>query len=92
MEKYGFVYIWFDRKYKRYYIGSHWGTENDGYICSSNNMRNNYNNRSNDFKRKIISKIYTDREDLLNEEQKWLDLIPKPSRWHFDNCKERLIA
>ena len=23
-EKYGFVYIWHDRKHKRYYIGSHW--------------------------------------------------------------------
>ena len=29
-EPYGFVYIWYDRKYKKYYIGSHWGYENDG--------------------------------------------------------------
>ena len=35
MEKYGFVYIWFDRKHKRYYIGCHWGHEDDGYVCSS---------------------------------------------------------
>lgn len=27
MEKYGFVYIWYDRKRKMYYIGSHYGTE-----------------------------------------------------------------
>ena len=29
MEKHGFVYIWFDRKHRRFYIGSHWGTEDD---------------------------------------------------------------
>ena len=34
--KYGFVYIWYDRKHHRYYIGCHWGTIDDGYICSSN--------------------------------------------------------
>ena len=39
MEKYGFVYIWYDRKHKRYYIGCRWGTENDGYICSSSWMK-----------------------------------------------------
>lgn len=36
----GFVYIWYDRKRKLYYIGSHKGNINDGYICSSNRMRN----------------------------------------------------
>ena len=75
MEKYGFVYIWFDRKHKKYYIGRHWGFENDGYICSSTNMRNNYKNRPYDFKRKIVSKIYTCIEDLIVEEQRWLDMI-----------------
>lgn len=39
MSKYGFVYIWFDRKHHRFYIGCHWGHEEDGYICSSNWMR-----------------------------------------------------
>ena len=42
MEKYGFVYIWYDKKRKMYYIGSHWGTDDDGYICSSNRMRDAY--------------------------------------------------
>lgn len=74
-DKYGFVYIWYDRKRKMYYIGCHWGSENDGYICSSNRMRNAYNRRKEDFKRKILSKIYTNRIDLLNEEYKWLQLI-----------------
>ncbi len=76
--KYGFVYLWFDKKHKKYYIGSHWGTENDGYICSSNNMRDNYRNRKEDFsKRKIIKRIFTNRKSLLEAEQYYLDLISK---------------
>ena len=76
-DKFGFVYIWFDRKRKMYYIGSHWGTENDGYICSSHRMRNAYRYRPETFKpKRIIAKIYTSRSDLFNEEQRWLDMIP----------------
>lgn len=74
-EKYGFIYIWYDLKKKMYYIGRHWGHENDGYICSSKKMRNAYNYRPKDFKRRIISKIYTNNNDLILEEQKWLDMI-----------------
>ena len=75
MEKYGFVYIWRDRKHNRYYIGAHWGTEEDGYICSSSWMRQAYRHRSSDFKRRILERIYTNRIDTFNAEQKWLDLI-----------------
>lgn len=74
-EKYGFVYIWYDRKHKRFYIGSHWGTEDDGYICSSPWMKQAYKKRSQDFKRKILCRIFDDRKRLYQEEQKWLDMI-----------------
>lgn len=74
-EKYGFVYIWFDRKHKRYYIGSHWGFEIDGYICSSRIMRQSYNRRPADFKRRILKRIYTNQKDLLLEEERWLSMI-----------------
>lgn len=75
MEKYGFVYIWFDRKHKRYYIGAHWGTEDDGYICSSPWMIKAYKNRPQDFKRRILSRIYTTKRNTFIEEQRWLDMI-----------------
>lgn len=75
MEKYGFVYIWRDRKHNRYYIGSHWGTEDDGYVCSSRWMRNSYLRRPNDFKRKILMKIFSSKADLLEQEYFWLKLI-----------------
>ena len=73
--KHGFVYIWYDRKHKRYYIGSHWGREDDGYICSSRWMRKAYRRRPQDFKRRIISRVIKGRGDLLQEEYKWLQLI-----------------
>lgn len=74
-KKYGFVYIWFDCKHVRFYIGSHWGSVDDGYICSSRWMRKAYKRRSNDFKRRILSYVYTNRKDLLFEEHKWLKMI-----------------
>ena len=73
-EKYGFVYIWRDRKHKRYYIGSHWGTERDGYICSSRWMRKSYKRRPEDFKRRIVARV-DDRSLLLEEEHRWLLMI-----------------
>lgn len=74
-EKFGFVYIWYDRKHKRFYIGSHWGFEDDGYICSSNWMRHAYRRRPQDFKRRILTRYYGNRRGLYDIEQKWLDLI-----------------
>jgi len=77
MQKYGFVYIWRDRKHKRYYIGSHWGTVEDGYICSSPWMIRAYTHRPQDFKRRILATNIQDRPDTYMEEQKWLNLIKK---------------
>ena len=74
MEKYGFIYLWYDRKRKMYYIGSHWGSIDDGYICSSNRMRDAYRRRPDDFKRRVIQNNVS-RETLLNEEHKWLNKI-----------------
>jgi len=72
MEKYGFVYIWFDVYRKMYYIGSHWGTITDGYVCSSNRMRDAYRRRPNDFKRRILISGVDNRKLLLEIENAWL--------------------
>ena len=72
MEKYGFVYLWYDRKHKRYYIGCRWGREDDGYICSSLWMKQGHKHRPEDFKRRILSRVYTNKKDLLEEEYRWL--------------------
>ena len=75
MEKFGFIYIWHDKKHKRYYVGSHWGYMDDGYICSSKWMKASYKRRPFDFKRRIIKKVYTDRKDLISEEYYYLSMI-----------------
>lgn len=82
MKKYGFIYLWFDKKHRKFYVGRHWGDIDDGYICSSNNMRMNYNYRPNDFKRRIVSYIHTNQDDLVKEEQRWLDMIKKEELGH----------
>ena len=75
MEKYGFVYIWHDKKHNRFYIGAHWGTEDDGYICSSKWMRDSYKRRPEDFRRRIISRIYTNKKDMFDVERKILECV-----------------
>jgi len=105
-EKYGFVYIWYDRKHKRYYIGSHWGEEDDGYICSSPWMKKSYKRRPDDFKRKIISRVYSNKKELLDEEYIYLSKIKdeelgkkyynlsnrKPSHWSTDPQKKLTVG
>ncbi len=71
----GFIYVWRDRKHKRYYVGSHWGSPDDGYVCSSNWMRVAKKKRPDDFKRRIVSVVTTTRADLLEEEHRWLQMI-----------------
>ena len=73
--KYGFVYIWRDKKHKRYYVGARYGNVNDGYICSSTWMRNAYNRRPQDFKRRILKININNKLDTFKEEYKWLCLI-----------------
>lgn len=73
----GFVYIWYDRKHKRFYIGKHWGTLDDGYVCSSKWMKQAYVRRPEDFKRRILQKISTNRTDLNEAERQWGLLIKK---------------
>ena len=75
MEKYGFVYEWYDKKRDMKYIGCHWGYDGDGYICSSNRMRDAYRRRPKDFTKKIL-KTGIERKSLLVEEYKWLKQIP----------------
>lgn len=77
MKHFGFVYIWRDSKRNRYYIGSHMGTINDGYVCSQATMRNARTYRPDTFKRRILYYLtVNDRSVLLKEEQRWLNMIP----------------
>lgn len=79
-EKTGFVYIWYDRKDKRFYIGCHWGPEDDGYICSSDWMNSAYAKRPHDFKRRIIRRNIESRAETLDEELRYLHMIKSEER------------
>jgi hypothetical protein len=104
-EKYGFVYIWRDKKYNRYYIGCHWGVVDDGYVCSSTWMMQAYKHRPQDFRRKILKTRLT-REEMYVHEQYFFDKI-KPEEikvryynlnlksikpWHLDPDKNLSIG
>lgn len=90
MEKYGFVYLWYDKKHKRYYVGCHWGTVDDGYICSSSWMKSAYMRRPSDFKRKILKTNLT-REQMYIEESNYLKTIkPNEIKTKYYNLKTHL--
>lgn len=76
MISYGFVYLWFDRHRQRFYIGSHHGREDDGYIGSSLRLCRAYKKRPGDFRRRILQRIYEDDPALTRHaETTWLQLI-----------------
>lgn len=74
-QKHGIIYLWLDRKKKRYYLGAHWGTKNDGYICSSRWMKSAYKRRPQDFKRRILESNIDSKEHMFLREEMWLSLI-----------------
>ena len=84
-EKYGFVYIWYDKKHKRYYVGCRWGRIDDGYVCSSAWMKKAYDNRPHDFKRRILKTNLT-REGMYVEEQRYFDMIKIEEIKPYNNC------
>ena len=50
-----FVYCWTDKLTNMLYVGSHKGSIDDGYICSSKYMLEEYNKRPEDFSRQIVA-------------------------------------
>lgn len=71
----GFVYVWTNLINGKRYVGSHEGTESDGYVGSGkyfNNAVNKYGIEN--FQREIIeSSDYSTRKELFGREQYWLD-------------------
>ena len=58
-----FVYCWTDTLTGKLYVGSHKGSDKDGYVCSSKYMMEEYRNRQSDFNRTIIA--HGDYKDIL---------------------------
>lgn len=73
----GFVYRWYDDSNGKFYIGSHKGTTDDGYLGGGVLFRRAYAKRPNSFTREIIYKgvnyreyeqIILDYEDAANDD------------------------
>ena len=76
MKKPGFIYIWYDKKRKKYYLGSHLGLPGDGYTGSNLRFQTAYKSRPETFKRRILeSHSFITPKELLQREQAWLDMI-----------------
>ena len=74
----GFIYLWRDKKRNMFYLGSHQGTLDDGYLGSGERFCNAIKKRPADFKRRILQQItFTDRKQLLDIETAWLQLIKR---------------
>ena len=62
-----FVYIWHDRLRNMFYVGSHEGSTDDGYVSSSRWLNFEFKFRPSDFRRKIISFVRS-RDEMLRIE------------------------
>jgi hypothetical protein len=73
----GFIYIWFNKKTKMYYLGSHKGAPDDGYVGSGKFFKSAYKKNPTQFKRKIIEFVENE-ENIILRENYWLSMI-KPN-------------
>lgn len=78
-----FVYCWTDHKTNKLYVGSHKGTTDDGYICSSKYMIEEYNKRPEDFTRQIIA--HGSEKDIRDLESKILQTVNAKMNESFYN-------
>jgi hypothetical protein len=90
--RFGFIYLWYDTKRKKYYLGSHMGNLNDGYVGSNRRLQSAYKSRPDSFKRRILESYdnITPKE-LLKREQFWLDKI-KPEELTIRYYNEKNVA
>ncbi len=69
-----FVYLWYDRSRKMFYIGSHSGSIDDEYTSSSRWLSGEIRYRPHHFKRRILS-IHSTKDEAINKEYQLISLI-----------------
>jgi len=73
MKQEAFLYKWIDKSKNMYYIGVHKGEPDDGYICSSKIVKEEYKKRPHDFCREILE--FGSYENMIKKETKLLHEI-----------------
>lgn len=81
-----FVYCWTDKKTNKLYVGSHKGSTEDGYICSSKLMLEEYKKRPEDFSRQIVAS--GNLSDIRKLESKILQAVNASVNEDFYNKHE----
>lgn len=89
---YGFVYLWYDTKHKKFIIGSHHGSTEDGYITGTGgvHVQRIFSKRPETMKRKILAYNCDDCVKTTRQlEQYYLDLRPNigsnPKYYNINN-------
>jgi group I intron endonuclease len=75
--KFGFVYLWKDIKNNKFYLGSHQGRLDDGYVGSgSPHFKNAYAKRPETFRRRILETLnFEVHKELRIREEYWLAMV-----------------
>lgn len=81
-----FVYCWTDKKTNKLYVGSHKGSTEDGYICSSKLMIEEYRKRPENFSRQIVA--HGSLADIRKLEAKILQSVNASVNENFYNKHE----
>jgi hypothetical protein len=68
-----FIYQWIDIKLNKLYIGSHYGSVDDGYLFGGIDIKKEYKNRPSDFKREILSyQLVSEYSEIRKIEKEYL--------------------
>ncbi len=81
----GFIYIWRNSVTGKFYIGSHMGHIDDGYIGSGKHFRNAYKKSPQTFRRRILEYVCGDIYHLIDREEHWLNLASKKKSLHYNH-------
>jgi hypothetical protein len=82
-----FVYCWTDHAHGKLYLGSHKGTLDDGYICSSKMVKEQMAIRPQDFTRQIIAVgTFSDMRMLEEVILKTVNAKHDPQFYNLHNC------
>lgn len=71
----GFVYLWRDSTNGMFYLGSHFGSTDDGYVGSGVRFMHAYAKRPEAFKRRVLEYVSGSKQTVFEREQLWLNLI-----------------